>query len=150
MKLFTLFAATAIAALGADLSGVRSVYVLPMSGGLDQHIAIRLVRTSWVQVVTDAKKADAILTDSLGEGFEKRLADINHEKTADTGKAGSEFDQPTMRPLSHSRGNVFLVDRKTGNVLWSTTERPKDNSSDQLIRAADRIATRLEKDYKGK
>jgi hypothetical protein len=150
MKLFTLLAAAASAALAGDLSGIQSIYVLPMSGGLDQHIAIRLVRTSWLQVVTDAKKADAILTDSLGEGFERRLAEINGVKPADSGKMGSDFERPSMRPLSHSRGNVFLVDRKTGNVLWSTTERPKDNSVNELMHAADRIVTRLEKDYKGK
>ena len=151
MKLFAFLFAATLAASAGDLSGVKFIYLLPMSGGLDQHLAIRLARGSWVQVVTDVQKADAILTDAIGEGFERRLAEINGQgKKAETGKATEDFAHPSMRPLSHNRGNIFLVDRKTGNVLWSVSEKPKDNSPDSLTKTADRIAAHLEKDYKGK
>jgi hypothetical protein len=152
-KLFGLLFAAALSMGAADLSGVKFIYLLPMSGGLDQHLAIRLARGSWVQVVTDAQKADAVLTDAIGEGFERRLAEINGQaaKKTNTGKAGDEeFSHPSMRPLSHNRGNIFLVDRKTGNVIWTTAERPKDSSTASMTKAADKIAAQLEKDYKGK
>ncbi len=152
MKLFSLLAFTALAFAGEDLSNIRVIYVLPMSGGLDQYLAVRLSAGGLVQVATDAQKADAVLTDSIGPAFEQRLADLYAPKKSDPNakdRADSDFAKPTMKPLSHSRGNLFLVDRKTGNVLWSTNERSKSNTADALRSAADHIASRLEKVYKG-
>ncbi len=60
----------------AQTAKVQSVYLLPMTGGLDQFLANRLTSGGVVQVVTDPKKAEAVLTDQLGEVFEKRLADL--------------------------------------------------------------------------
>jgi hypothetical protein len=60
--------------MAADLSGVHSVYVMPMAKGLDQYLANQLTNHAVFQVVTDAKLADAVLTDRLGEGFESQLA----------------------------------------------------------------------------
>jgi hypothetical protein len=58
---------------GAELSGVRSVYVLPMSRGLDQYLANRLTNEHTFQVVTDPKMADAVFTDHLGESFQNQM-----------------------------------------------------------------------------
>src|SRR6266545_4422547 len=57
----------------ADLSQVRTVYILPMAGGLDQHLANRITEARAFQVVTDPKRADALLTDRLGQSLEERL-----------------------------------------------------------------------------
>jgi hypothetical protein len=51
---------------------------------------------------------------------------------------------------TRSKGAVFLLDRKTHNVLWSDYVRPKSAQPDELNHAADRIAGRLEKDKRGK
>jgi len=153
MKLFSLLAVSALGLAAADLTNVRVIYLLPMSGGLDQYLAVRLSAGGLVQVATDAQKADAVLTDSIGPAFEQRLADLYSHKGADANskdKAGSDFAKPAMKPLSHSRGNLFLVDRKTGNVLWSTNERAKNNTPDSLKSAAHHISSKLEKDYKVK
>lgn len=75
MKLLLLLLA-GMAALAGDLSQVHTVYILSMSGGLDLHIANRLTEGHVLQVVTDPKNADAILTDKLGPGFEDRMADL--------------------------------------------------------------------------
>ena len=153
MKLFSLLAVSALGLAAADLTNVRVIYLLPMSGGLDQYLAVRLSAGGLVQVATDAQKADAVLTDSIGPAFEQRLADLYAQKNADPNsrdKVGSDFAKPTMKPLSHSRGNLFLVDRKTGNVLWSTNERANNNTPDSLKSAAHHIASKLEKDYKAK
>src|SRR5678815_4045532 len=78
----------------AEIFGVKTVYVLPMAGGLDQYLALRLTSQGVLQVVTDPQKADAILTDGIGARLEASLTelygtpvnkDVNKEKT---GKAG--------------------------------------------------------------
>lgn len=60
----------------ADLSQVQAVYLLPMGYGLDQYLANRLTAEGVFQVVADPKRADAVLTDQLGAGFERRLEDL--------------------------------------------------------------------------
>lgn len=66
----------AAAAGRADLSQIQSVYLLPMGYGLDQYLANRLTAEGVFQVVTDPKRADAVLTDQIGAGFERRLDDL--------------------------------------------------------------------------
>jgi hypothetical protein len=46
--------------LGADVTSVKAVYLLPMAGGLDQYLANRLTGDQVFRVVTDPKLADAI------------------------------------------------------------------------------------------
>src|SRR5947209_3832532 len=76
MKLFLWSIVASIAAFGSEstqLLQVHSVYILPMGSAMDQFIANRLTRFGRIQVVTDPQRADAILTDRLGERFEKKL-----------------------------------------------------------------------------
>src|SRR5258708_4695886 len=74
MKRFLLFLSCSCAWMsGADLAGVRSVYVLPMARGLDQHLANRLTNDHLFQVVTDSKMADAVFTDHIGEAFQTQM-----------------------------------------------------------------------------
>ena len=162
MKLFLLLAASVMIARASNpaLNDVKAVYILPMSNGLDQYLAIRLTTGSTVQVVTDAQKADAILTDRIGAGFEQKLDELYRDKSKkDTAKDSSKDSsgsvqednaKPVMQPLSRSKGTIFLVDRKTRNVLWSTYALPKSAAPDDMNRLADHIAARLEKDRKGK
>jgi hypothetical protein len=77
MKRFLFLGLSAAAFLSAaDLSGVRNVYVLRMSKGLDQYLANHLTNGHVFQVVTDPKLADAILTDQIGEGFQAKLDEL--------------------------------------------------------------------------
>jgi hypothetical protein len=48
------------------------------------------------------------------------------------------------------RGIIFLVNRRTHDVLWSVYELPKDNRPAGLRRSAGRISDRLAKAIKGK
>jgi len=48
------------------------------------------------------------------------------------------------------RGTVFLVNRRTHDVLWSVYELPKDNRPVTLRRSAGRISNQLAKAIKGK
>ncbi len=144
MKLFLMAAAGLVALSGADLGSFKTVYLLPMSNGLDQYLAMRLTSDAVMQVVTDPQKADAILTDKIGKSFEEAVNDLYGDKKKD------ENQQTAMQPVTRGHGAIFLVDRKTRDVVWSTYERPKNSMPDELNRTADRIARRLEKDRKGK
>ena len=84
MKYSPAIAFLAISAFGQP--ALRTVYVLPMAGGLDQYLAEWLTRDHVMQVVTDPKIADVVLTDRLGEAFEQKMAEIRpkEDKKADS------------------------------------------------------------------
>jgi hypothetical protein len=151
MKLhFVLFAAglTIAAALARDISDVRTVYLLPMSGGLDQQLAVSLTALGLFQVVTDPQKADAIFTDRIGANFEQTLKDLYASQKKDDSKtvADETYTRPTMQPLTRGKGDVFLVDPKSHVVLWSMYAAPKSSQGDDMNRLAAKIAARFQKD----
>jgi hypothetical protein len=153
MKLLAIFLAAGLSILASDLSGVKSVYLMPMSGGLDQYLAIRIANGGAMQVVTDPKKADAIFTDRIGSNFEQSLQDMYGEKKKSDGKLSSssdDFARPSMQPLSHGKGSLFLVDRQSHVVLWSMYARPKSMDPDEMNNLATKIAEQLDKDRAGK
>src|SRR5882724_6286709 len=79
MKLFcalALFAACLAAAINPDLKHVSTVYILPMSSGMDQFLANRLTTMGVFQVVTDPQKADALITDRIGEPFQLKFDEL--------------------------------------------------------------------------
>ncbi len=143
-----------ISSAHAEIFGVKTVYLLPMAGGLDQYLALQLSSGGLLQVVTDPKKADAILTDGIGARLEDSLRDLYHvdEKAkADKDKSEKEksntdeFSHPSMRPISSSRGLVFLVNRTSRDVLWSTYELPNSTQPEELKHVAEKIVERLAK-----
>ncbi len=157
MKLYVamLAAGMAAAASGAEIADVKTVYVLPMANALDQFLAIRLTAGNVLQVVTDPQKADAILTDRIGAGLNSKLDELYAPKAPPPPKDAdkdllSQPVKPIVQPGSHARGTVFLVDRKTRNVLWSLYMLPKNTSPNEMNHIAERIAGKLSKDLKGK
>lgn len=154
MKWLTIVTLGALFSISAHAQalGVKTVYMLPMSGGLDQYLALQLTSRGVLQVVTDPKKADAIFTDGIGARLEDRLNELygaGEKDKADKDKSdkvgSSAYAQPTMRPLSSSRGVVFLVNRTSRDVLWSTYERPKNTEPEELKHVAAKIVDRLAK-----
>ena len=136
-----------------EVLGVKTVYILPMAGGLDQYLALQLTSGGVLQVVTDPKKADAVLTDAIGAHLEESLtaiygAPVDKEKSDKENK--TEFTPPGMQPIGRGRGIVFLVNRTTRDVLWSTFEQPKDAQSGSLKHAAEKIVERLANTNKAK
>jgi hypothetical protein len=157
-----ILAQVAIAA-GANLADIKSVYVLPMSNGADQYLANRLLAGQVVTVTTDPQAADAVFTDAIGPAFEKRLAELyppppppEPEKKEDEDESKTKDiigkDEPVIRISSFrkGRGVVFLVDRRTKQVVWSTHERPKNSTPQELDRMARRVSDQLKKDYGAK
>ena len=100
----------------AEVFGVKTVYVLPMAGGLDQYLALELTSAGVLQVVTDPKKADAVFTDGIGARLEDSLTEL-YGAPIDKDQAKADSPQPSMRPLSRSRGIVFLVNRTSRDVV---------------------------------
>jgi hypothetical protein len=153
MKPMAILLAAGLSLLAGDLSGVKSVYLMPMSGGLDQYLAIRLANGGVMQVVTDPQKADAIFTDRIGANFEQSLQDMYGEKKKSDGKlssASDDFAKPTAHPGSRGKGSLFLVDRQSRVVLWSTYAKPKSSAADEMNHLAMKVADQLDKDYAGK
>jgi hypothetical protein len=127
---------------------VRTVYIPPMSGGLDLYVAQWLARNQTVHVTTDPKNADAILTDHLGEDFEHKLDQLLAKKD-DHEKAGNSSQSERYSP-GRNRGTVFLVDSKTRQVLWSDYEKPPAyRSSDKLNHEAREIVKKLSESLGG-
>jgi len=144
--------ALAPAAHSAGMAGVESVYLMPMGNGLDQFLANELTRQGILRVVTDPRKADAVFTDRLGQELQAFLEELEpsgevaakDEKKAGGKESGSEEKrQVRATTFGRGKGTVFLVERKTRVVLWSTYERPKNAAPDQVHKAALRIARQL-------
>jgi hypothetical protein len=79
MKLFlalTALAAAAFATVNPQLHQVKRVYILAMGSGMDQFLANQFTKDGIFEVVTDPKAADAIVTDNVGEPFQKKLDDL--------------------------------------------------------------------------
>jgi hypothetical protein len=154
-----------------ELTAVHSVYLLPMGNSLDQYLAIRLTSEHVFQVVTDAKLADAVFTDRIGAAFEEKLADLlavsapaaqPAPSQPESGKAPSTSSSTpiteTVNKLSspaanssfgRGKGTIFLVDRKSKQVIWSVYEPPRGSAGPQLDKGALDIVSHLKRDLKG-
>jgi hypothetical protein len=156
-------ASLALAAVNPQLKQVNTVYILAMSGGMDQFLANQVTAAGVFQVVTDPKKADAIITDRLGEFFETKLAELypppapaapppDEAKKSDEKKSGLDLGGGASRVSSGSRGkgNLFIVDRKSRSVLWSIFEPPKDSTPAELSKTAEKVVKRLKLDLSDK
>ena len=135
--------------LGADVTGVKAVYLLPMTGGLDQYLANRLTGDQVFRVVTDPKLADAIFTDHLGDAFERQLTVLYPPAEADEQKNDNK-PQPHPSSFGRGKGTIFLVDLKSREVIWSGYERRTGSKPDLLDRMAVRIVREIKKQQKGK
>jgi hypothetical protein len=164
----------------AELSGGRTVYLMPMGHSFDQFLADRLTRMHVFQVVTDPAKADTIISDRVGASLESRLKELYPpppapevkeaaKTTPEAPKPSGDGRPPTSGPMAafgdtsnklaqtgsmgtsgHGRGTIFLVDVKSSQVLWSIFETPKNNSARELDRTAERIVKRLKEDLTAK
>jgi hypothetical protein len=156
------------AAVNPQLKQVNTVYILAMTGGMDQFLANQITASGVFQVVTDPKKADAIITDRLGESFETKLSELypppapvvapppppadDDKSKANDKKNTLDLGAGAQRVNSGGRGkgNLFIVDRKSRNVLWSIFEPPKDSTPGELSKTAEKVVKRLKFDLSDK
>lgn len=123
----------------------HTVFILRMANGQDQYLANRLTRGGVLGVVLEPTKADAVLTENVDDGFWAWLARTYPSSTGSASQS-SGHDAPVgrwiLQPSKH-RGTVFLVDPRNRRVAWSTYVNGKDNTPDELDRAAARVASQL-------
>ncbi|MBI4893499.1 MAG: hypothetical protein HY821_22955 [Acidobacteria bacterium] len=139
----------------SELLQVKNVYVLQMGSAFDQYLANWIQRKGPLQVVTDPERADAILTDRLGKGFDMALKQLYPEpepvaapKPEDGGPENQATDvkvakQDRFSSFGRGKGTIFLVNRSTRNVVWSIYLRPKSVQADDLNDAAKEVAGEL-------
>jgi hypothetical protein len=154
------------------LPEVKTVYCLPMQNGLDQYLAQRLVATGMFRVVTDPDKAEAVFADRLGKAFEMRMAELyppppppKEEKQEDAKDKDKEGDAepsvvtmtiPSASQMTHiptmggGKGNLFLVDRRSREVIWSTHRLPNKTTPQALDSLAQQITRDLKATLKAK
>ncbi len=124
--------------------GMRNVYFLQLPGGLEHILANPLVKRGLLTVVTDPQLADAVFTDTLGKGFEKRLLELypppeppkaepGDEESKDAKQQGRRFrpamdvkSAPAERFSSFGRGIGDNLPRgpKSNTVLCRLTSDP--------------------------
>src|ERR1700733_2515865 len=145
MKLFcallcslTAFAAASMASVNPQLHEVKRVYILGMGGGMDQYLANQLTSSGVFEVVTDPKKADAIVTDNVGEAFQKKLDDLyppppapkkEAEATKPAADAGNSLDVGDNAPDQKAAKKDALADLDFGGIAHgaSSLGRGKGN-----------------------
>jgi hypothetical protein len=158
-------------------SNVSTIYIMPMRHGLDQYIANQLTREHVFEVTADPARADAIITDGLGDAFEQKLetlhptpkpdvpkpaepakadADKDHSdsepkaKTSSGPKTFREPDPPHTSTFGGGKGTLFLVDSHSRLILWSVYEKPVPSNPHNLDGAAKRVVNQLKQDLAGK
>jgi hypothetical protein len=86
------------------------------------------------------------------EKKEKGKKQDQEEAADEQDDSGKAADKPPMRASSFSRGKgtLFLVERKSRNVVWSIYDQPKSSTPDEMDRLAGRVVDRLKKSRAGK
>jgi hypothetical protein len=126
MKLFcalTALAAVAFASVNPQLHEVKRVYILAMSGGMDQFLAGQLTKAGLFEVVTDPKKADAIFSDNVGEAFQTKLDDLYAPPKPDKTKPAPDATKPAAdsgAPVD--AGNTAPTDTKLNKNRFSDVD----------------------------
>lgn len=144
--LFSLLLPLLLAGTNPNLLKVKSVYLLPMSNGMDQYLANQLRASGIYVVVSDPKAADGIFTDSLGPAFEKKMTELYPPEVDEEAEESRESGEGRVTVNRKGRGMVFLVERGSRHVVWSTYEPSKNTLPHHLDQAAKRITQRLKKD----
>ena len=156
-----------LAAAFAFCQDVQSVYIFKMGNSFDQYLANNITNQKVMRVVTDPQKADFILTDRLGEAFQSKLEEIyppekpvvekkdaakkDDDKKADDKDKKQPERQPRMiTSMGGGKGTIFLVDRKSKTVTWSTFFTPKNVSPAELNRSARKIVEQMKPGGSGK
>jgi len=154
LSLTVIAIAAAVAAANPALTGVKTVYLLPMSNSLDQYLANMLTQSGLLQVVTDPQKADAIFTDKIGQPFQDKMDELYPapEQPKAEGDNSDEKKDPWGQPIqklgsiSKGHGTIFLVDRQNRNVIWSTYAPVSGSQPNDTNRRATDITKKLQKE----
>jgi hypothetical protein len=132
-------AAADVAIVNPQLHQVKRVYILAMGGGMDQYLANQLTNAGIFEVVTDPTKADAIVTDNVGETFQKKLDELyppppspkvttaTTKPAADSGAAVDAGDSTPYDAKTAKKDALADVDFSGGGSRSSSLARGKGN-----------------------
>ncbi|MBM3803734.1 MAG: hypothetical protein FJW26_15640 [Acidimicrobiia bacterium] len=120
--------------LPSGLSGVRTIYVIPMRDRLEHFFTHELVKWGRFEVTINPRQADALLSDTTEVDLKQLMTpDAKIRKTA-----------------ARTRGTAFLIDLKTERVLWSAARKPSDSfwmgGAKSVRELAEEIVGQLRKD----
>jgi hypothetical protein len=100
------------AAADISISNIHTVFVMPMAHGLDQYVANQLTREHVFEVVSDAARADAVVTEQIGDALQARL-----EKLHPTPKPPEpEAETESGKDENKADGNVAGDDKEAPNA----------------------------------
>jgi hypothetical protein len=130
-------------ARGADvrlqLKG-NTVYILPMAYGLDYYLASQFTSSRVLRVTVAPEKAETVLTDVVDDAF-RTWCKLHYGGVVPPSQAATyQRARPSPNP-----GTFFLVDPKSGTVLWSTYERVHRTYPNALDEVALQVAKRLQR-----
>ena len=130
----------------------HTVFILRMANGLDQYLASRLTSERVLWVVLEPTSADAVLTNSIDEGFWAWLVRTypSPAGSASQSSGKNESSAPWVTQPGKHRGTIFLVDPRNRTVVWSTYDHGRDDSPDELDRSAARVASQLKASFNQK
>jgi hypothetical protein len=159
LSILALFCAQLVVADGRLSPRFRTVFILQMENGLDQHLANRLTANRALWVVLEPKNADAVLTPALDDSFWSWLG-RNYPSAAgtpvppaNTAANPAQYGAASKKdPQGNStrEGMVFLVDPRTRVVLWSAWEKPAKPTAADLDYTAGRIAGQIKAAFEKK
>ena len=131
-------ATTSEVSSSSALSGVRTIYVIPMKDRFEHFLTNELVKWGHFEVTINPRQADALLSDTTE-------VDIKNLMTTD-----AKIRKTTAR----TRGTAFLIDLKTERVLWSAAKKPSESfflgGVKSVRELAEEIVGQLKKDMQGK
>jgi hypothetical protein len=135
MKLFcALLCSLLCASVNPQLHAVKRVYILAMGSGMDQFLADQFTKAGLFEVVTDPKKADAIVTDNVGEPFQRKLNDLYPppppppdatKPAADSAASLDVGDRTAPDPKAEKKGGLGDVDFSGGAARSGSIGRGK-------------------------
>ncbi|HEX8984642.1 MAG TPA: hypothetical protein VF767_04400 [Bryobacteraceae bacterium] len=125
--LLGVFPMALVSAPNAQVARVRSVYLLPMTNGFDQYLANRLTNLGVFSVVTDPAKADAVLTDRIGEALQKKLTDLFPEPKPEPPAAEPKKAEPakSTKPAAAPKGAEAAAAK--GEEAAGETKKPAED-----------------------
>ena len=147
--MLVLLSLSALSAAGPELRNVKSVYLLPMANGFDQYLANQLQASNLYVVVANPQAADAVITSAIGPAFERKMDELYVEKADEEEGDLKGNDSVPRGNFRRGQGMVFIVERKSRQVVWSAYEPSKDARSGSLDQAARRVTERLKKELNG-
>ncbi len=127
--LLGIFSVALAAAPNGEVARIHTVYLLPMNNGLDQYLANRLTNSGVFRVVTDPKKADALLTDRLGAAFEKRLAELYPEQEPEAAPKKETKAAKSTKPAEAAKSPKAATAGKSDEPASETKDAAETASS---------------------